>query len=83
LLDLFVCPQVDLVEVLTEAVEQPANFFRHPCHGEKLVRRIGILTRCGSAPAAKPVDKVPGLICRNTARQPAQFVDTIDQLCTF
>jgi hypothetical protein len=44
-LDIFVCPAVDVVEVLAQAVQQPADFFRHACHGEILVRAVDILAR--------------------------------------
>jgi hypothetical protein len=83
LLDLFVCPQIDLVEILAEAIEEPANFFGHACHGEKLVCLADVLGRCAVAPAAKSVDEMPGLICRDAACKLAQFLGAIDELSTF
>jgi hypothetical protein len=77
-LDLLVRPVVDLVEVLASAVQEPADLFRHACHGEILVRRVDIRARCAGAPAAEPVDEVPGLIRRDAAGQAAQILGRVD-----
>jgi hypothetical protein len=55
-LNLFVCAPVDLVEVLTEAIQKPADFLRHACHGEKLVRRVDVLACRVGTPATEPVN---------------------------
>jgi hypothetical protein len=81
-LDLFVGAPVDLVEVLAKAVQKPADLFRDARHGEKLVRRVHVLARRAGAPAAKPVDEVPGLIRRDASRQTVQLLGRIDQLGT-
>jgi hypothetical protein len=80
--NLFVRLSVDLVKVLAKAIQQPADFFRHACHREKLVRRVDIFTCCASAPAAEPVDEMPGLIRGDAAGQAAQVLGAVDQLDT-
>jgi hypothetical protein len=77
---LFVCSPVDLIEVLAKAVQKPADFFRNAGHGEKLVRRVDVLTGGAGAPATEPVDKVPGLVRRHTTRQAAQLLSAVNQL---
>jgi len=78
-LDFFVCAPVDFVAVLAKAIQKPADFFRHACHGEKLVRLVDVFACRAGAPTAKPVDQMPGLIRRDTAGQAARVLGTVDQ----
>jgi hypothetical protein len=55
-LNLFVCPPVNLVEVLAKAIQKPTDLFGDARHGKKLVCRVDVLTGSVGAPAAEPVD---------------------------
>jgi hypothetical protein len=79
-LDRLVCFCVDLFEILTQAIQEAAHLFRHPGHGEVVVR-LGRIRRCLLvAVVAESIDRLAGLLRSDARRIRAGPVGALEQL---